>query len=211
VDGECNIKHYSRKGPEMFRRLVELGKRVSASIVKHETPYHSNPVETPADAGEKSTPMTVSAITNPKEATAEPKESVGQKIENFFSKFARVAQNVENAAVNIEVNNQAVLSKYLPASVADPINAAFDRAASTFAAMVATEQKIGGEPIPYAEKVALIVAIQGQQIAGDLAAAGVSIASDTLTTVVSAATAIGTLNLTNVTAVPTAPAPTPAA
>lgn len=136
-----------------------------------------------------------------------PKETATQKVENFFNKLAHIGQAVENAAVNIEVNNQAVLSKYLPAAVADPINAAFTRAASTFAAMVATEQKIGAEPIPYAEKVALIVAIQGQQIAGDLAAAGVSVGADTLTTLVSAATAIGTLNLTNVTAVPTAPVP----
>jgi hypothetical protein len=134
-------------------------------------------------------------------------ETIGQKIENFFSKFAKIGQDVENAAVNIEVANQATLAKYLPAAIADPINAAFDRAQTTFAAMVATEQKIGAEPIPYAEKVALIVAIQGQQITADLAAAGVAVAQDTLTTVVSAATAIGSLNLTNVTATPTAPTP----
>lgn len=151
--------------------------------------------------------MATSATPSPSPA----KETVGQKIENFFNKLAHIGQAVENAAVNIEVHNQAALSKYLPPAVADPINAAFNRAASTFAAMVATEQKIGAEPIPYAEKVALIVAIQGQQIAADLAAAGVSVAQDTLTTVVSAATAVGSLNLTNVTATPTPPAAAPAA
>jgi hypothetical protein len=133
------------------------------------------------------------------------KETFGEKVENIFNKFAVIAQKTENAAVNIEVANQATLSKYLPSSMADPINAAFDKAQASFATMVAYEQKVGAEPLPYAEKVALIIAVQGQQIAADLAAAGVAVASDTLTTVVSAATAVGSLNLTNVTAVPTAP------
>ncbi len=137
-------------------------------------------------------------------ATAVPaKESGLQKFENILTGIADGLQKTENAIVNVTGAEASVITALLPPSLSTPILAAQKIAASTFAAMVAQEQAIGASTVPYAQKVATIVALQGAELAKILAGAGLESGQSAIQTIVETATGISTIG--KITGTPVSP------
>ncbi len=125
-------------------------------------------------------------------------------LETVFTDIAKIFQGTLNAAVNLSVAEQPFLQQVLPAQIYTPYMAAVSLAQKGLAAIEGQEPAIGETAVPYAEKVAKIVALWGPEIALFLAQASLSNAQADVETVVLGATALGNIN--KITAAPVAPA-----
>lgn len=125
------------------------------------------------------------------------------KFESILTGIGKAIQATENGIINITGAEKTVLTQLLSPNISGPLLQAQQVAASTFATMEATEQKIGAQAIPYVQKVALIVALQGANIAKILASAGLESGQESIQTIVTTATGISTIG--KITATPVAP------
>jgi hypothetical protein len=154
------------------------------------------------DMGTSPTPAPSPAPASPAPTAPAPaKETAGQKIENFFSKFGQAIEKLANAAVNVAEQELPAIKPLLPPNLYSKIATMTAAAAQQVAAADAKYAAIGQSNVPYATKVAEAVAVGGTAVVALAAEAGLQITD--LTGFFSAAGQMAqSLNLSGITAAP---------
>lgn len=139
-------------------------------------------------------------------ATPAPaKETAGQKIESFFTKFGQAIEKLANAAVNVAEEELPAVQPLLPPSLYSKVSTMVAVAAQQVAAADAKYAAIGSSNVPYGVKVAEAVAVGGTAVLALAAQAGLQIV-DMNAFFAAAGQMAGALNLSGVTGAPKPPA-----
>lgn len=177
------------------------------------TPPEIQPQETPAIAEEINTMATAPVTLEPASTSAEPaatpdadtatKETVEQKVEAAFTKVGHFFEDITNIAVNTAEETEPQVLPLLPSAFQPEYTALLNFAATGVASIDAKYAAIGKSNVPFAVKVVEAVATFGQGALAIAAQAGVTV-GNLNTLFASAATIAQNLNVTTLTAAPTA-------
>jgi len=140
-------------------------------------------------------PVEIPMSTAPAPVAAVPTEN---KLETFLSTAAKDIEKVINVGINVATAEQPLINQILPPQFATAENAA---TALIKNVMLTTEAKYAalGTSVPYAQKVAEVVAITGVALVQILAGVGVTAGQTELTSLVTGATAFSSLQTSGMT------------
>lgn len=162
----------------------------------------STPVVTPV--------ITPVATVPPAPVNTVAKVSGLQKFENVLTHIAGVLEKIQNGIVNVAEAEKPVIQQLLPSGLTVPLYAIIDHIAGQLASVDARYAAIGQQTVPYATKVAEVVATSGALYVSSLASGGISLGTMTINELVAGLGVVGNLNLATITAAPVV-TPTPAA
>jgi hypothetical protein len=139
--------------------------------------------------------------------TPAPKESGLEKFENVLTTIAHNMELAQNALINVAVAEQPVLQPLLPAAISGPLFALIDHIQGQLAQIDAQNTAIGASSVPFAEKVAQVVATNGAFYLQSLASAGLTLGAQSMTEFVTGLSVVSKLNFATITQPPAATPP----
>jgi hypothetical protein len=130
--------------------------------------------------------------------------------ESVLTKIGKALLDIVNVGSNVFTAEQPLIDQLLPATISGPIDTVNTLFRNTMASVEAKYQAIGSSSVPFAQKVAEVVAISGAAATQILTQAGYTVGTADLSLIAEGATNVYNLLGTSLTAAPVAVA-TPSA